>query len=152
MKYAIILYCDVDLGDEKINGYEFVMRVRQNGSQALICIHSNRSSPDDYKRSVDVGADAFLPKPMAAIHLLGLVVQCLRKLSETDTLGKPLTVALVEDEPFSRIVWEEAYKDHHFHTFETPDDFLKHMIASNSTFSWLRTDGSRFRNQPAEAV
>jgi CheY-like chemotaxis protein len=68
-----LVICDVDLGRGEISGFELVACLRERLAEAIICIHSNRSSPADYRESVQVEADAFLPKPMTAAHLWGLL-------------------------------------------------------------------------------
>ena len=72
-----VIICDVDLGANSMDGYELVRELRSIGSNAKICIHSNRTLTQDYKISVEVGADAFLPKPMARAHLLKIVLLAL---------------------------------------------------------------------------
>lgn len=68
-----LVICDVDLGRAEISGFELVACLRERLAQTRICIHSNRSSPADYRESMQVEADAYLPKPMTAVHFWGLL-------------------------------------------------------------------------------
>jgi signal transduction histidine kinase/ActR/RegA family two-component response regulator len=68
-----LVICDVDLGRAEISGFELVACLRERLAETRICIHSNRNSPADYRESMQVEADAFLPKPMTAVHLWGLL-------------------------------------------------------------------------------
>lgn len=69
-----VLICDVDLGGEKFNGFNVVSRLREEGVSIPICIHSNRISSSDYTMAIDVGAQAFLPKPMGRNQLLRFIL------------------------------------------------------------------------------
>lgn len=71
------LICDVDLGKQSLNGFELVEHLKQLGFNIPICIHSNRCLPEDYERSVKVGAQSLLPKPMLRVHLLKFILNIL---------------------------------------------------------------------------
>ncbi len=75
-----ILICDIDLGPGSLNGFEIVTWLRENGYEGQICIHSNRSLPEDYERGIKVGAQAFIPKPISRIHLLKFILISLDQL------------------------------------------------------------------------
>lgn len=74
-----LMICDLDLGEDSLNGFDLVRQLRALGSRAHICLHSNRSLPTDYRTASDVGADAFLPKPLNQTHLLQLVLAALER-------------------------------------------------------------------------
>ena len=65
-----VLICDVDLGHGQKNGFAVVKDIRASGNKIPICIHSNRISSMDYSKAIEVGAQAFLPKPMGRNQLL----------------------------------------------------------------------------------
>jgi signal transduction histidine kinase/ActR/RegA family two-component response regulator len=69
-----LIICDIDFPDSEITGFEIIDELRRLDGSAKICIHSNRVLPADYRRAMDAGADAYLPKPMTYPHLIGLLV------------------------------------------------------------------------------
>jgi signal transduction histidine kinase/CheY-like chemotaxis protein/F0F1-type ATP synthase assembly protein I len=72
-----LLIQDVDLGKGSENGYEVIQKVRKIDANSLICVHSNRSLPVDYKTALESGADSVLPKPMSRPHFLKLALQAI---------------------------------------------------------------------------
>ena len=70
-----LIVTDVDMGKMSSNGFELVAELRRRGSKALICVHSNRIVVADSKAAIEVGADSFMPKPMAPAQLLRLLLQ-----------------------------------------------------------------------------
>lgn len=76
-----LLICDIDLGPGALSGFEIVRELRKNGYHQAICIHSNRSLPEDYEASVKAGAQAFLPKPMTLEHLIKFIVDSIPGIS-----------------------------------------------------------------------
>jgi CheY-like chemotaxis protein len=73
-----LIITDVDMGNQSLGGFELVRDLRNRGSKALICVHSNRIVAADSKTALDVGADNFLPKPMARAQLLRVLLQAAR--------------------------------------------------------------------------
>ncbi len=71
---ADIYILDIDLGTHSLSGFELLAELKNLDSFGAICIHSNRSLPVDYKCAVELGAHAFLPKPMTRSHLLKFIV------------------------------------------------------------------------------
>jgi signal transduction histidine kinase len=69
-----LLICDIDLGIDGLDGFQIVRELRKNGYKQAVCIHSNRSLPEDYKASISAGAQAILPKPMSLEHLIKFIV------------------------------------------------------------------------------
>jgi signal transduction histidine kinase len=74
-----IVILDVDLGLEVEDGYEITRDLRATGYSGIICIHSNRTLPQDFKQALESGADIVLPKPMSRAHLLKLVAEVILK-------------------------------------------------------------------------
>jgi DNA-binding response OmpR family regulator len=56
----------VDLALPDVSGFEVVARIRQheNGRHMPVLVVSGRTSLDDHARALDVGANAYLEKPM----------------------------------------------------------------------------------------
>jgi signal transduction histidine kinase/DNA-binding NarL/FixJ family response regulator len=71
---------DVDLGPSSLDGFELATDLRARFPDAFLCIHSNRTFPDDFKKSLNCGADAFLPKPMSYDHFLRFLAQVLHRV------------------------------------------------------------------------
>ncbi len=63
------LIVDVDIG-LPFDGNWLSKQIKEVSPSTKICIHSNRSSPEDYRAALDAGADSFLPKPMTKSHLI----------------------------------------------------------------------------------
>jgi signal transduction histidine kinase/DNA-binding response OmpR family regulator len=70
-----LVITDVDMGHSSLDGFELVSELRKRGSKAIVCIHSNRIVTADSKRAIDVGANYFMPKPMARAQLLRILLQ-----------------------------------------------------------------------------
>ena len=62
---AVIL--DIDLGMGVKNGFEILKKMRSMGmyKNSVICIHSNREMSHDMDKASQIGASAFLPKPLS---------------------------------------------------------------------------------------
>ena len=137
-----LIICDVDLGEDSLNGYEIVRRLRSCGAVAHICMHSNRSLPEDYKMALHAGADAFIPKPMSRVHLIDLLRKALVPAvkgavlaAPMDVIEKPLVV-LIEDHVFMRESWQNTLeKDCHVMAFESPKGFEQALSRDVSLLS-----------------
>ena len=70
-----LVVTDVDMGAPSLNGFELVSELRKRGSKALVCVHSNRIVTADSRTALDVGANYFMPKPMARAQLLRILLQ-----------------------------------------------------------------------------
>lgn len=75
---------DVDLGTESLDGFEIATNLREKYPESFLCIHSNRTFANDHKRSLEAGADAFLPKSMTRGHFVRFLAQVLNRLSAVD--------------------------------------------------------------------
>lgn len=65
-----IVICDIDMGQDSLDGFKIVQMMRERGLDAYICMHSNRVLAQDYQAALAAGADAYLMKPMSQTHLL----------------------------------------------------------------------------------
>ena len=140
-KFDLII-CDVDLGEDSLNGYEIVRRLRSCGAVAHICMHSNRSLPEDYKMALHAGADAFTPKPMSRVHLLDLLRKALVPVLKGAVLVAPMPatekplVVLIEDHIFMRESWQNTLeKDCVVMAFESPKGFEQALSRDASLIS-----------------
>ncbi len=123
-----VIVCDIDLGPECLNGYDLVAEARKMGCKAHICMHSNRNLPEDYRKSVEVGADAFMPKPMTGTHLLKFIATALDQFKVDKILASDMMkkekVAVVDDDIFIQSAWKRALKvDAEPLIFNGPTDF-----------------------------
>jgi signal transduction histidine kinase/FixJ family two-component response regulator len=127
-----IIIQDIDLGRGESDGFEIVRSLREHGSKAHICIHSNRGVFQYQEQSFRSGANAFLPKPMSRIHLLKLLTGVLstpdlqRRVLESraETPAEDALVILVEDSALVRMAWKQKIPDARFHLFACPEDLL----------------------------
>jgi signal transduction histidine kinase/CheY-like chemotaxis protein len=124
-----LVILDVDLGDNSISGYEVLKRLRLGGFKGVVCIHSNRSLPKDYKAAIEAGADAVLPKPMSRPHFLKLALQAAERLLEHGPIlnVEPPSLpefAVVDDSTLVLMAWKRKSKGQAVvHTFESPEAF-----------------------------
>ncbi len=118
-----VVICDIDLGPESLDGFQLVKAMRNAGIRATICIHSNRCLPEDFKMSLDAGANYFLPKPMTRSHLLRLLLGSLEKDAAKRTNEKNL-VAVVEDNPFILDAWRKKLSDENCLLFSSSEEFF----------------------------
>jgi signal transduction histidine kinase/DNA-binding NarL/FixJ family response regulator len=81
--------CDIDLGAESPDGFAVTLELRRRGIRAVIYIHSNRSVSQDYRHAIEVGADAFLPKPMSRPHLVRLLDETTRECATAPREAEP---------------------------------------------------------------
>jgi CheY-like chemotaxis protein len=129
-----VVVCDVDMGAMSKNGYELVKDLRDAGVRAKICVHSNRSSPSDFKRAIESGADAFFPKPMSRAHLLKLIHTAIGQIEPKNHISaessKPVVV-VIEDDIFMREAWVSTLKN----------DCIVHMFDGARSF-WAAVDKS----------
>lgn len=77
-----VILIDVDLGNAKMNKFETVKVLRSQGSDAVVCVNSNRGALEYGKIALSYGAQNFLPKPMVRTHLLKIIYSAIiRKIS-----------------------------------------------------------------------
>ena len=126
------LLCDIDLGSGSIDGFNVLEELRSRNYQGSICMHSNRTLPEDYRRAIDMGAQAFIPKPISREHLLKFIVTNLNrvKFSATAVGIKPLIIVL-DDDIFFQFAWEQILsQDADVLTFDFPH-LLKEKLEQN---------------------
>ncbi|MBF0364515.1 MAG: response regulator [Oligoflexia bacterium] len=161
----VLAIFDVDLGKNSLNGFETTAKVRALGHQTFICIHSNRILHTDYSASIEVGADAFLPKPMGRTHLLKFLYQAMQKVClnlnaneaapqmevtfSQDSINapvvtkrcqdqqKPFLFAFVDDNQTIREYWQEMWPMGKVLVFESPAHFWDHANAHSDFFQNL---------------
>ncbi|MGI0119735.1 ATP-binding response regulator [Zooshikella sp. RANM57] len=74
-----IIIMDIDLGEDNVDGFDTVTKLRSEGSMAKIIIHSNRVTLDCSSKVHAVGAQGFLPKPLLKVHLLKIIDSLIKK-------------------------------------------------------------------------
>lgn len=127
-----LIVMDVDMGASE-DGFEATRRLRAEGSNSFICIHSNRILAEDLKRAVDAGADTFVPKPMTLEQMAKVIAQSAERVSrlqpavleETSASEKELVVAFVEDSIAFRILWKHAWDMGRLEIFGRPEDCIE---------------------------
>lgn len=72
---------DIDLGSSDFDGYTVINHLRQMHPDVFICVHSNRFAARAVKDGLGVGADMYLPKPVARGQLLSLIKSLLSEAS-----------------------------------------------------------------------
>jgi signal transduction histidine kinase/ActR/RegA family two-component response regulator len=105
-----VLILDIDLGRDSPDGYQLLDQLRGRLPNAVICMHSNRSLPGDLERAQSMGADFFLPKPMSAQQLSGLLTSAAQRKEaacQAARSAKP-RIAVVDDDVFVLEAWEIA--------------------------------------------
>ena len=133
---------DVDLGSASLNGYEVLRTIRSQGYEGVVCIHSNRTSPDDYKVAVEAGADAVLPKPMSRTHFLKLLLQAAERAHEqtpSASVEPQLPeFALLDDSKLTLRAWQRKMaKEAVVHVFVGPKEFHAHVKANKGFLEGL---------------
>lgn len=137
---------DVDLSEENMNGFDVVKKLRKDGMAGPVCIHSNRNFVDCSNSALEAGADAFFPKPMGKLHLLGLLEGAVRKISSLEALQAPKAkkdqAIILDDTPMYLRNWEHL-KDVDTTLFRSPEAFWKDYRKREfaiSDIDWIVTD------------
>lgn len=60
---------DLDLGDGYLDGYSLIKTIKKDYPKSIVCIHSNHNSAHHRNKTLELGADLFLPKPASKDHL-----------------------------------------------------------------------------------
>jgi signal transduction histidine kinase/FixJ family two-component response regulator len=148
VKPALVIL-DVDLGNNSLNGYEMLQSLRSQEYEGVVCIHSNRSSTEDFKTALSTGADTVLPKPMSRAHFLKLALQAAKKVNAhklTETVLEPILpeFAVIDDSTLILRAWKRKSKgEATVHTFESPAAFRTAQIEDSrflSRLSFVVTD------------
>ena len=85
-KYDLIIM-DLDMGKNKLNGFETTKILRSGGSKSMICIHSNRTGTQSYREAMDSGAGYFIGKTMPREHFLKLIFSVRHQSSPNGVLN-----------------------------------------------------------------
>jgi signal transduction histidine kinase/CheY-like chemotaxis protein len=130
--------CDIDLAkSDPMDGFAVVAKLRKMGFGGGICVHSNRFSAEDSRKSLSAGADLMLPKPMSRAHLLSFMASAFpaKMKSESEDVfreERPLVVVL-DDDPIILMGWElELQQDADVVLCESIDALLP-QIATEKT-------------------
>jgi CheY-like chemotaxis protein len=118
---------DLDLGSQMPNGIALVRQLREMGSRAQICVHSNQKLLEDHQLALRAGADTFIPKPMRKVDLKKLFRKILSDVSKASREAvKNARLVVVDDDPFIREIWtRQAASGFSIRTFATPEEFWK---------------------------
>ena len=83
-----LVITDIDMGPESLDGFDLVKNLREKMIfKGLIFVHSNRIVPSDHKKAFDLGADGFIPKPIAKGQLFRLILQTAQMVSSGSCSG-----------------------------------------------------------------
>ena len=125
-----LIICDVDMGANNPNGFAIVKSIRNKGSDAVICMHSNHN-PNGFPEAEKSLADGFLAKPMSRESLYRLLISALTSGIPHLTGRKERIfsegiqhIAFIDDCPFTRDQWQNKYPQAKVSSFESPDAFL----------------------------
>lgn len=106
---------DIDMGEDNLDGFEFVKRFLSKYSNAKVVIHSNWNLPDTEIRSKEAGAVGFLKKPMTKLQFIDFLMTGVRR---NGAQVIPLQVArekktfdgnIISNKPKILIVEDEEY-------------------------------------------
>lgn len=123
------IICDIDLGIEKLNGFDFVHELRSNGCNSKICIHTNRFFKCDLEKSIQVKSDFFIAKPMSRFQFLRFLCSYIMPgYSEesflsmtTNNLEEQKLLMLIDDESIYHKFWEVTVTDAKVISYLHPD-------------------------------
>jgi signal transduction histidine kinase/FixJ family two-component response regulator len=136
-----IILCDIDMGPASLSGFEIVERLRHEGVQAWIIMHSNRIFQRDSSRARAAGANHFLPKPVSELKLMTAIADGLQPPSvaappvmvPTSPDSPRDVVVVVDDDVFTLEAWEAILDDATVRTFSSPSAFWEYLSV-NKTF------------------
>ncbi|MFH1729750.1 MAG: response regulator [Pseudomonadota bacterium] len=131
IKIAIV---DIDL-KQNMNGYDFLREVKQQNLKVLSLVHSNRYLKDDMKKAYELGACAYMNKPLTLNGLLNFMEIALKKQKQSygeleknrfkANNAKSLVCFIVDDSVISRKYFKSMIQnilmDHEFMVFEFSD-------------------------------
>ena len=130
-----VILCDIDLGPNSSTGFELVEKMRHQGNNSFIVMHSNRTFPLDAEKATSAGADAFLPKPIDELKFIATITNGL-KIPVGHTINKKHDykdiVVVVDDDVFVLEAWATILDDAELMTFESPTLFWQYLAAHKS--------------------
>ncbi len=77
-----LVLCDVDLGENSLDGHTLVKNFRAMGFRKPIYIHSNRYSSHDFQIATADGATGLIPKPITRFQLLSIIDEQICQVSD----------------------------------------------------------------------
>ncbi len=136
------IICDIDLGLEGLNGFDFVKELRSYGCNAKICIHTNRFLKCDLEKSIFVKSDFFIAKPMSRFQFLRFLCSYLmpgysEESFNTVNLQNPLErgiIIVIDDEDIYHKFWEVSVTDARVETFLHPDSAFEYFNTKPECF------------------
>ena len=161
-KVPDLVISDADLGVGNLSGFDLIANLKQIAPNSGICMHSNRSLQEDYKRAINAGAIAFLPKPMSPAHLLMLIARqgdqmvCKQQIRDVDAskiaIPVPRTphIIAIDDDIFVLESWRKSLKGNRVDLYTTPSKLLADIESKKvdpSTIDLAITD-YYFDNEP----
>jgi len=131
------IICDIDLGIKDLNGFDFVKKLREEGSNSKICIHTNRFLKCDLEKSLEVNSDFFIAKPMSRFQFLKFIYsyfnpECNEKFLSSEVVLEPSSnseyIIVIDDEYDYHKFWSVSVYDAQIKCFFHPDAALKYFI------------------------
>lgn len=135
-----VIIQDIDMGPGKLDGFETVKAMRDQHSNATICIHSNRGGPQYHKAAIESGADMFIAKTMPRGHFLRLLYATVGDPDELigcETTAPELAlenqsdIILVEDSDIIATVWRSLWPSIQVYTH--PEALLASLEGSSAS-------------------
>lgn len=134
-----LIVCDLQLKDDRYDGFGLVARFRQDGVESHVVINSNSFGEDVARRALAAGADQFLAKPPTREQLLQAVASSLRSKTVA-TPRRRLTIYLAEDNVLFLQSWERELEGHDLVTFTSSDACVEALENSPRRPDVLLTD------------
>lgn len=141
------IICDIDLGLENLNGFDFVKELRSSGCNSKICIHTNRFLKCDLELSLSVRSDFFIVKPMSRFQFLKFVCSYIFP-NEPDvdesfnSLNVPSiakddkgVIVVIDDEDIYLNCWEIVVEDAEVKVFSHPDNAYDYFVKNPDAFN-----------------
>ena len=119
-----LILLDIDLGPMSPDGLQFLEEIRSQGSNAFVCIHSNRTFFGAGATPQSLGADYASPKPMQKNNLSNILELAHAGKSSAE---KP-KIIVVDDEHCYLTAWKERMVDAEVITFDDPEIFWDEII------------------------
>lgn len=129
-----VIIIDVDLGSASLDGFSTVAKMREHDQSAKICIHSNTGLFHYQYKSLEMGADLFLPKPMSQGHLINILTTHkseIKKVSKVQDKDRDPYIIVIDDDYIFLETWE-TLSTFRCLTFESPDEFWDELESNSS--------------------
>lgn len=138
-----LIILDLDLGANSVPGLEVAARLKKEGLNSHICIHTNRVFSSDSLREMAQISDSYLPKPIGAKSLFTLLTHAAERTQQnkaakhTSQTSNEVFV-FVEDSAIFRAKWKRLWTRGQLVTFAKPADFWS-RVAEHPPFLDLLT-------------